>query len=174
MRSEQLYHYLSQLILTYTKLYHRGISLDISLQESYPCISQNNSSIPTYTWISRDKSQFGLSLAIQVQVGIWQGVVFSDALAAGSGSLMFQVTYSNSAWGFPSSTVQVGWIHVSSCSYLRGPNVKVTVGMCYTSIPIYVINNLYYTTSKLSIESVILHITIQVIELKYHQKVYGM
>ena len=45
----------SLLIPTYPELYRvipsytRGISLDIQLQESYPCISQNNFSIQTYT-----------------------------------------------------------------------------------------------------------------------------
>ena len=48
----------SLLIPTYTDLYHRGPerSLDIPLQESYPCISQNSLSIPTYTGIFLDKS----------------------------------------------------------------------------------------------------------------------
>ena len=52
------YPYLSQHIPSYTELYHRGISRDIPVQESYPCISQNNVSIPTYTGISRDKSHW--------------------------------------------------------------------------------------------------------------------
>ena len=55
------YPYLSQHIPSYTELYHRGISRDIPVQESYPCISQNNFSIPTDTGISRDRSQVGLS-----------------------------------------------------------------------------------------------------------------
>ena len=73
-----MYPYLYRLIPTYTDLYQRGISLDIPLQESYPWISQNNFPIPTYTGISQDKSQFGLSPDIPVKVGIWQGVVFPD------------------------------------------------------------------------------------------------
>ena len=48
LRSAQRYPYLSLLIPSNTDLNHRGISLDIPLQESYPCISQNNFSIPTY------------------------------------------------------------------------------------------------------------------------------
>ena len=60
------YPYLSLLIPSCTNLNHRGISLDIPLQESYPCISQNNFSIPTYPGISLDKSQVGLSRDIPV------------------------------------------------------------------------------------------------------------
>ena len=37
----------ARLIPSYTDLNHRGISQDIPLQESYPCISPNNFSIPT-------------------------------------------------------------------------------------------------------------------------------
>ena len=63
-----------RLIPSYTK---EG-SRDISLQESYPCISQNKFSIPTYTGISRDRLHVGLSLDNSVSVGIWQGVAFPD------------------------------------------------------------------------------------------------
>ena len=60
---------LSRRMPSYTELYHRGISRDIPLQESYPCISQNNFSIPTHTGISRDKSYVGLSRDIPVYAG---------------------------------------------------------------------------------------------------------
>ena len=78
LRSAHRYPYLSLLIPSFTNLNHRGISLDIPLQEFYPCISQNNFSIPTYTGISLDRSQVGLSLDIPVEVWIWQGVILSD------------------------------------------------------------------------------------------------
>ena len=73
LRSAQRYPYLSQviptrrLIPTYFELCHKGISRDIPLhwlQESYPCISQSNFSIPIshrlcYPGISWYKSGFG-------------------------------------------------------------------------------------------------------------------
>ena len=44
------------LLLCYTQLYGGKPWRDAPLQESYPCTSQNNFSITTYTGISRDKS----------------------------------------------------------------------------------------------------------------------
>ena len=68
LKSAQLYPYVSdvvsRLIPTYTDLYQIGISRDISLQESYPCISQTtflSRLISGYPGISHNSGYPGIS-----------------------------------------------------------------------------------------------------------------